>query len=189
MTDEESIPKTGSVGKPIFHSAMKLVDPEGEEVPIGSTGELLIRGPHVCSGYWKNPEATADALRDGWFRTGDMAHKDEDGFFYIAGRFKDMIISGGENVYAAEVESIFLEHPAVAEAALIGKPHEKWGEVGLMFVVLNKGMTASGEELKDFCRQRLARYKVPKEIKFTDSLPYSPYGKIMKIELKKRIAE
>jgi fatty-acyl-CoA synthase len=189
MTDEESVPKTGSVGKPIFHSAMKLVDPEGEEVPIGSTGELLIRGPHVCSGYWKNPEATADALRDGWFRTGDMAHKDEDGFFYIAGRFKDMIISGGENVYAAEVESIFLEHPAVAEAALIGKPHEKWGEVGLMFVVLNKGMTASGEELKDFCRQRLARYKVPKEIKFTDSLPYSPYGKIMKIELKKRIAE
>ena len=105
----------------------------------------------------------------------------------IAGRFKDMIISGGENVYAAEVEAIILQHHAVAEAALIGKSNETWGEVGLMFVVLNKGMDTGEEELKVFCRERLARYKVPKEIVFTDSLPYSPYGKVMKMELKKQL--
>jgi len=187
MTDEDSVPKTGSVGKPVFHSFMKLVDEGGKEVPVGVTGELTIKGPHVCSGYWQNPDATSDALRDGWFHTGDMAHRDADGFLYIAGRFKDMIISGGENVYAAEVEAIFQEHQAVAEAALIGKPDETWGEVGLMFVVLNKGMDASEEELKEFCRERLARFKAPKEIVFMNSLPYSPYGKVMKMELKKQL--
>lgn len=187
MTDQDSVAKTGSVGRPVFHSFMKLVDEQGEEVAAGETGELAIKGPHICSGYWQNPEATDDALRDGWFHTGDMARKDEDGFYYIAGRFKDMIISGGENVYAAEVEAIILEHHAVAEAALIGRANETWGEVGLMFVVLNKGMDTGEEELKVFCRERLARYKVPKEIVFTESLPYSPYGKVMKMELKKQL--
>ena len=105
MTDEDSVPKTGSVGKPIFHSKMRVVNPEtGEDVPVGEAGELLIWGPHVCAGYWRNPEATAKAIADGWFHTGDMAHKDKDGFYYIDGRYKDMIKSGGENVYAAEVE-------------------------------------------------------------------------------------
>ncbi|MCP4362520.1 MAG: long-chain fatty acid--CoA ligase, partial [Chloroflexi bacterium] len=123
---------------------------------------------------------------DGWFHTGDMAHMDEDGFFYIVGRFKDMIISGGENIYAAEVEAVFMEHPTVAEAALIGKPDEKWGEVGLMIVVPEKGQKPSAAALQDFCRQRLARYKVPKEIIFADALPYSPYGKVEKIKLKEK---
>jgi fatty-acyl-CoA synthase len=186
MSDEDSVPKTGSVGKPIFHSQMRLVDAEGIDVPLGATGELVIKGPHVCAGYWKNPQATSNAIREGWFYTGDMARMDEDGFFYIAGRFKDMIISGGENVYAAEVEAVFIEHPAVAEAALIGQPHEKWGEVGLMITVLEKGQTATEEELKVYCRHRLARYKVPKQVIFADQLPYSPYGKVMKAELRAR---
>ncbi|MCB9420291.1 MAG: long-chain fatty acid--CoA ligase [Ardenticatenaceae bacterium] len=186
MTDAESVPKTGSVGKPIFHSQMRLVDDNGADVPVGATGELLIKGPHVTTGYWHNPEATAQSLVDGWFHTGDMARMDEDGFFTIVGRFKDMIISGGENVYAAEVEAVFREHTAVAEAALIGQPDDKWGEIGLMITVLKPGQTVSEAELQDFCRQRLARYKVPKEVIFVDALPYSPYGKVEKMKLKEK---
>ena len=186
MTDADSVRKVGSVGKPIFHSQMRLVDEDGNDVPTGETGELIISGPHVTTGYWRNAEATAVALRDGWFHTGDMARQDEDGYFTIAGRFKDMIISGGENVYAAEVEAVFVAHTAVAECALIGKPDDKWGEVGLMIVVPEKGQTPSADDLLNFCRQRLARYKVPKEIIFADALPYSPYGKVMKAELREK---
>jgi fatty-acyl-CoA synthase len=187
MTDEDSVPKTGSVGKPIFHSQMRIADPEtGDEVPVGESGELLIAGPHVCSGYWRNPEATAEALVDGWFHTGDMAHMDEDGFFYIDGRYKDMVKSGGENIYAAEVESVYRKHPAVKDAALIGKPHEKWGEVGLMVVVLEQGQQVSEEELKAYCQGKIARYKIPKEVVFTETLPYSAYGKVVKAKLKEK---
>lgn len=186
MTDEDSVPKTGSVGRPIFHSDMRLVDEQGHDVAAGETGELLIKGPHVCAGYWNNSEATAKALVDGWFYTGDTARMDEDGFYTIVGRAKDMIISGGENVYAAEVEAVFLEHTAVSGAALIGKPHEKWGEVGLMIVVTEKGQTVAAAELMAHCHQRLARYKAPKEVIFADSLPYSPYGKVMKNMLREK---
>jgi fatty-acyl-CoA synthase len=185
MTDEEATRKAGSVGKPIFHSQMRLVGPEDQDIPPGETGELLIRGPHVSLGYWKNPEATREALVDGWFHTGDMARQDEEGFFYIAGRYKDMIISGGENVYAAEVEAVFREHPLVADAALIGQPDEKWGEIGVMIVVLKPGQQTKEAELQDFCRERLARYKVPKRVVIAETLPYSPYGKVIKAELKK----
>jgi len=187
MTDEESVPKSGSVGKPIFHSQMRLVDPETNlDVPVGQPGELLIAGPHVCAGYWRNPQATASALREGWFHTGDMARMDEDGFFYIVGRYKDMIKSGGENIYAAEVEAIFRQHPAVADAALIGQPDAKWGEVGLMIVLLQPGYTATPEELQAFCQEQLARYKIPKRVVFADTLPYSPYGKVEKAKLKEQ---
>jgi fatty-acyl-CoA synthase len=185
MTDAESVTKMGSVGKPIMNSRMRLVDAQGHDVPQGETGELIIFGPHVCSGYWQRPQATAVALQNGWFHTGDMARQDEDGYFYIVGRYKDMIISGGENIYAAEVEAVLKEHTAVAECALIGKPDPKWGEVGLMVTVLHKGQQATEEELKAFCQSKLARYKVPKQIIFADALPYSPYGKVMKNELKK----
>ncbi len=196
MTDEESVRKIGSVGKPIFHSKMRLINPDTEQnVPTGQEGELIIWGPHVCSGYWRNPEASAKSLwidpltgSGPWFRTGDMARMDEDGFFYIIGRYKDMIKSGGENIYAAEVEGIFREHPAVRDAALIGIPHERWGEVGLMVVVLEEGQTATVEELKTFCGEHLARFKVPKQIVFADELPYSSYGKVLKVELKKQYA-
>ena len=186
MTDAESVVKTGSVGKPIFHSDMRLVDADGRDVAANETGELLIQGTHVCAGYWHNPEATAQALVDGWFHTGDMARVDEDGFFYIVGRFKDMLISGGENIYAAEVEDVLLRHPAVAECALIGQPDDKWGEVGLMITVLKADQSISEDELQTFCRQHLARYKIPKQIVFTNSLPHSPYGKVEKMKLKKK---
>ncbi len=184
MTDEDALRKMGSVGKPIFHSQMRLVDAEGRDVPQGQTGELLIAGPHVCAGYWNRPEATAESLKDGWFHTGDMARQDEEGYFYIAGRFKDMIISGGENVYAAEVEAVFREHAAVADAALIGQPDEKWGEVGLMIVACKPGQSVGAEELLQFCQGRLAKYKIPKKVQFVEALPYSPYGKVIKADLR-----
>jgi fatty-acyl-CoA synthase len=187
MTDEDSVPKTGSVGKPIFHSKMRIVNPEtGEAVPSGESGELLIWGPHVCSGYWRNPDATAEAIKEGWFHTGDMVHKDEDGFYYIDGRYKDMIKSGGENIYAAEVETVYRKHPAVKDAALIGMPHDKWGEVGLMILILNDGMEITENELKTFGRESLANFKIPKKVIFTDRLPYSPYGKVEKVKLREK---
>jgi fatty-acyl-CoA synthase len=173
---------------------MRLLNPDTEQdVRAGQEGELLIAGPHVCTGYWHNPQASAESLwydpdtgSGPWFRTGDMARMDEDGFYYIIGRYKDMIKSGGENIYAAEVEAVFLEHPAVREAALIGMPHDKWGEVGLMVVVAEEDQSASEEELRGFCGEHLARYKVPKKVAFTDALPYSSYGKVLKAELKKQ---
>jgi fatty-acyl-CoA synthase len=194
MTDEESVSKLGSVGKPIFHSRMRLVDPgTGQDVPVGQEGELRISGPHVCTGYWRNPKASAESLwydpvdsSGPWFSTGDMARMDEDGSYYIIGRYKDMIKSGGENIYAAEVEAVFREHPAVADAALVGMPHETWGEVGLMVVVLEAGATSTEDGLKAFCGDRLARYKVPKQVVFADELPYSSYGKVLKAELRRR---
>jgi fatty-acyl-CoA synthase len=186
MTDEDAIRKAGSVGKPIFHSAMRLVDINGNDVADGETGELIISGPTVCSGYWNNDTATDEALKHGWFHTGDMARRDEEGYYYIAGRYKDMIISGGENIYAAEVEAVFREHPAVEDAALIGMPDEKWGEVGLMIVMLKPGKQLTIDELLEFCKSRLARYKIPKRVEFSQFLPYSPYGKVIKSELRNK---
>ncbi|MFH2038961.1 MAG: long-chain fatty acid--CoA ligase [Chloroflexota bacterium] len=188
MTDEEAVRKAGSVGKPIFHSQMRLVNSEYKDVPTGETGELIISGPIVCAGYWRNEEATAQSLVDGWFHTGDMARQDDEGYFYIVGRYKDMIISGGENIYAAEVEAVFREHQAVADAALIGQPDVKWGEVGLMIVALNAGSSVSSKELLDHCVGQLARFKIPKRVEFVDELPYSAYGKVIKAELRKKYA-
>jgi fatty-acyl-CoA synthase len=197
MTDAESVPKTGSVGKPILHSRMRLVDPVTRaDVPPGETGELLISGPHVCTGYWQDVEATASALNASldpgwawpWFHTGDMARMDADGFYTITGRLKDMIITGGENVYAAEVEAALRQHPAVQDAALIGLPDARWGEVGLAVVALKPGSPASADDLRQFCLARLAPYKVPKAIAYVESLPYSPYGKVLKGELRQRFA-
>lgn len=184
MTNEQAVQKPGSVGKPIFHSEMRIVNPKtGEDVADGFEGELLIRGPHVCLGYWRNPEATALAIRDGWFYTGDSARRDADGFYYIVGRYKDMLKSGGENIYAAEVEAVLREHPSVLDAALIGQPDEKWGEVGVMVVVLKHETSVAENDLLKFCEARLARFKIPKRIVFADALPYSAYGKIEKIKL------
>jgi fatty-acyl-CoA synthase len=190
MTDEDSVPKTGSVGKPIFHSQMRICNPEsGIDVPIGEVGELLIRGPHVCSGYWRNPAATTNTIVDSWFHTGDMAHKDADGFFYIDGRYTDMIKSGGENIYAAEVEAVVREHPSVKDAALLGKPDKTWGEVGIMIVVLEDGSQVSEKELKGYCLGKIAKYKIPKEFVFAGELPYSAYGKVEKAKLKEKYLE
>ena len=187
MTDEDSVPKTGSVGKPIFHSKMRIVDPTtNQDVATGESGELLIWGPHVCSGYWRNPLATAESIKDGWFHTGDMAHKDEEGFYYIDGRYKDMIKSGGENIYAAEVEAVYKKHPAIKDAALIGKADEKWGEVGLMVMILEEGQRVTEEELKSFALESLAKFKIPKEVKVVEDLPYTPYGKVEKAKLREK---
>ena len=186
MTDEDALRKAGSVGKPIFHSQMRLVDSNNQDIMPGETGELVIAGPHVCAGYWNNPDATSNSLIDGWFHTGDMARQDSEGFFYISGRYKDMIISGGENIYAAEVEAVFREHPTVQDAALIGQPDPKWGEVGLI-IISTKSYPADSNlanELFAFCQNRLAKFKIPKRIIFVESLPYSPYGKVIKAELR-----
>ena len=141
---------------------------------------MIIRGPHVTPGYWNNPEATAKAIVDGWLHTGDLAKRDAEGYYTIVGRLKDMIISGGENIYPAEVESVMHAHPAVAEAALIGVPDAKWGEVGRAIVVVEPGKTLSAEQLLAFLRERLAGYKAPKSIVFVAELPKTGPGKIDK---------
>jgi fatty-acyl-CoA synthase len=175
--------KPGAVGYPLFHVDVSIVDEEGNHLGTGETGELVIRGPHMFSGYWNNPVASADAVRDGWLHTGDLASRDEDGVFSIVGRLKDMIISGGENIYPSEIESVLHAHPVVAEAALIGMPDEKWGEVGWAIVVLRSDVKISAEELIEFCRERLARYKIPKRIIFAEMLPKTGANKIDKNKL------
>ncbi len=187
MTDEDSEPKTGSVGKPIMHSRMRLVNLDsGLDVPIGEAGELWIYGPHVCAGYWDNQAATDEALTDGWFHTGDIAHRDADDFYYIDGRYKDMIKSGGENIYAAEVEAAYREHPAIKDCALIGRPDAKWGEVGLLIIIPESDQRPNDEELRVFVTETMARFKVPKEFLWAETLPYTAYGKVEKAKLREQ---
>ena len=188
MTAEESRRKKGSIGKPLMFTEARLVDEAGTVLPDGVVGELCLRGPHVCRGYWGNPEATAAALdADGWFQTGDLARRDGEGFYTIAGRRKEMLISGGVNVYPAEIEGELLLCPGVADAAVVGVPHETWGEMGVAFVVRQPGGEGDAlgpAALTSFLEARLARYKVPKEIVFVPSLPRTAYGKVVKGELK-----
>ncbi len=175
--------KPGAVGYPLFHVEVKTVRADGTETDPGEAGELIIRGAHVTPGYWNNPEATAKAIIDGWLHTGDLAVRDADGCYTIVGRLKDMIISGGENIYPAEVESVLHAHPAVAEAALIGVPDDKWGEVGRACVVVKPGATLDEANLLAFLQTRLARYKVPKSVVFVAELPKTGPGKIDKKQL------
>lgn len=177
---EEVKTKPGAVGYPLFHVDVRLVNPHDEDLGPGEIGELLIRGPHVFSGYWKDPGATAETMRAGWLHTGDLASYDQEGAFSIVGRLKELIISGGENVYPAEIESVLHAHPAVAEAAVIGVADEKWGEVGLAVVVLRPGAQAGDRELLDFAAGRLARYKLPKHLVFLDHLPKTGANKVDK---------
>jgi len=190
MSDEESRQKRGSIGRPFMYTEAKLIGADGEEVSDGEIGELCLRGPHVCRGYWKNPEATEAALDgEGWFHTGDKARRDAEGFFYIAGRSKDMFISGGVNVYPAEIEAELLLHPSVQDAAVIGVPHEKWGEVGIAFVVIRPGIEANSGVLAEYLSGRLAKYKIPREFVFLDALPRTPYGKVIKPKLHELYAD
>jgi fatty-acyl-CoA synthase len=189
ISDEDARRKPGSIGKPLLFTAARRIDAEGREVASGELGELCLKGPHVSLGYWNNPEATAAALdSDGWFHTGDKARVDEEGFFYIAGRAKDMFISGGVNVYPAEVEAELLLHPQVEDAAIIGVEHEKWGEVGAAFVVRRGGQPVSQQVLQDFLTARLARYKVPQHFIFVPALPRTAFGKVVKSELQQQFA-
>ena len=172
--------KPGAVGFSLFHIDLRIIREDGSECEPDEVGELIIRGPHVCAGYWNNPQATDQAIRSGWLYTGDLARRDAEGYHTIVGRLKEMIISGGENIYPAEVESVMHSHPAVTEAALIGVRDPKWGEVGRAIVVTADGQMPSQDDLLDYLRQRLARYKVPKSVVFLDALPKTGSGKVDK---------
>lgn len=172
--------KPGAVGFPLMHVDVRVVQQDMTECSSGEPGELVIRGEHVTPGYWNNPKATAEAIRDGWLHTGDLAVCDDEGYYTIVGRLKDMIISGGENIYPAEVESAMHAHNCVAEAALIGVPDAKWGEVGRAVVVVKPGAKLNADELLGFLRKRLAKYKVPRSVVFVESLPKTGPGKIDK---------
>ncbi|KJZ46213.1 long-chain-fatty-acid--CoA ligase [Pseudomonas fluorescens] len=174
-----------SVGRGGLGVNVKIVDPQGQEVPRGTVGEIIVRGPNIMQGYWNKPEETARALRDGWLYTGDAAWMDEQGYLFIVDRLKDMIVSGGENVYSAEVENILSRHPAVAMCAVIGVPHEQWGEAVHAVVVCKPGAQADEEQLRLFCREFIAGYKCPKSVEFRDELPLSAAGKVLKRELRK----
>ena len=181
-------PKKGSIGIPISDTLAKIVDPNtGEEVPIGEPGELCVKGPQVMKGYWNRPEETKAALdEEGWLHTGDIAYMDEDGYFYIVDRKKDMIIAGGYNIYPREVEEVLYQHPKVLECAVIGVPDEYRGETVKAFIVLKSGETATEEEIIEFCKKNLAAYKVPKLIEFVDELPKSAVGKVLRRILRER---
>jgi len=184
MTSAEATERAGSIGRPFLFTEARIVDREGREAPVGEVGNLVLRGPHVCLGYWRRPEATAAAIdAEGWFHTGDLARRDEDGFFYVVGRKKEMIISGGVNVFPAEIEAELAAHPAVRDAAVIGVPDERWGEAAVAFVVLRDG--AGAEELRAYLGGRLAGYKVPREIHRIDELPRTTYGKVRKGKLRR----
>lgn len=173
--------KPGSVGKPQLLVAARIVDAEGKDVAEGRVGEIWLSGPAVTPGYWRRPEATADAFAGNWLRTGDLGRRDEDGYYYIAGRLKDMYISGGENVFPAEVEAVLTAHPAVLEAAVIGVRDAHWGEAGRAFLMIKDGAAMpAADDLSTFCRQRLAAYKVPKGFHRVDDFPRTAAGKIQK---------
>jgi long-chain acyl-CoA synthetase len=178
--------KIYSVGKPIWGVEVEIWDDEGNQLPTGPehVGELVVRGVNTPNGYYKNPEATAEAFTGGWFHTGDLGWLDEDGFFFIVDRKKDLIIRGGYNVYPREVEEVLYGHPSVAEAAVVGVPHPRLGEDIKAFIELKHGCTATEDEIVDYVKDRLAAYKYPRSVEFRDQLPKGATGKILKEALK-----
>jgi len=179
-------PKYGSIGKCLLKcNTIKVFDEKGQELPPGQQGEIAIKGPTVMKGYWNLPEETAKAIKDGWLYTGDIGYMDKDGYFYITGRKKDIIIRGGENVSPTEVEEIILQHPAVAEAGVVGIPDAVYGEEIKAFVVIKPGKHVNEEELIAFCKDRLPTFKLPKKVQFTESLPKNLLGKVLRAELRK----
>jgi long-chain acyl-CoA synthetase len=175
--------KVGSIGTPVKGVEMRVVDEDGADVEQGEVGEIVIKGPNVMKGYWRKDDATAEAIKDGWFHSGDMAKVDEDGYFFIVDRKKELIIRGGYNVYPREVEEALYEHPAVQEAAVIGVPDDKMGEEVGAAVVLKQGEDVSADELRSFVKDEVASYKYPRKIWFVDELPKGPTGKILKREV------
>jgi steroid-24-oyl-CoA synthetase len=174
-----------SIGRPVLGADVKIVDDRGDAVPNGVVGELWVRGPNVVGGYWNKPEATAESFTDGWFHTGDLARRDDDGFLYVVDRLKDVVIRGGENVYSAEVEAALFEHPAVADVAIIGLPHDVYGEEVVAVVNVRDGHAPSAAELQRFAADRLARFKVPSQVVFrVEPLPRTATGKVLKRELR-----
>jgi fatty-acyl-CoA synthase len=188
LLSEDAIRKLGSVGKVIPTVSARVVDEEMNDVPVGNVGEIVYRAPTLMAGYWNNPKATAEAFAGGWFHSGDLVRQDEEGYVWVVDRKKDMIISGGENIYCAEVENALAAHPAIAEVAVIGRPHQKWGEVPVAVVALaaSAPSTLAISELDEFLSERLARYKHPKALEVVDTLPRNPAGKVLKTELRVR---
>ncbi|MHB1584128.1 MAG: acyl-CoA synthetase [Acidimicrobiales bacterium] len=189
LPPEWSLAKLGSAGLPGLLSEVRVVDPANTPVGPMQKGEICTRGPNVMKGYWRRPDATAAAIdAEGWFHTGDAGHLDDDGFLYVSDRIKDMVISGGENVYPAEVESVLLDHPAIAEVAVVGLPDERWGEAIVAVAALRPGATLTLDELRDFAGPSLARYKLPSRLETVDALPRNPAGKVLKFELRQRLS-
>jgi len=186
---EEAARKAGSGGLPALHCALRVVDAAGRDVAPGESGELLVKGPNVMTGYWNQPEATAEALRDGWFHSGDVGHLDADGYLFVDDRKKDLIISGGENVYPAEIENLLAGHPALAEVAVVGRADAQWGEVPVAVVVLRAGSTLDLAALQAFFAGKLARYKHPRDLVVIDALPRNALGKIRKDAVRGLVAD
>ncbi len=180
LSKERALDKIGSSGQQVLHTSLRIVDAEGRDLPAGQVGELLIKGPTITPGYWQRPEANRASLVDGWLKTGDAAYVDDEGFYYIVDRWKDMFISGGENVYPAEVEDAIYRLSGVAECAVIGVADEKWGEVGRAFVVAREGSNLTEAAVVEHCAANLARFKVPKSVRFLPELPHNATGKVTK---------
>lgn len=183
---KEQMKRLTSAGIPRTDLEVKIFDLNDKELPPGEMGEIVVGGEVVMKGYWRNPEATAETLRGGWLHTGDLGIMDEKGYVYILDRAKDMIISGGENIYSREIEDVILKHPAVFEVAVIGVPDEKWGESIKAIVALKEGQKAAEEEIINFCKEYLASYKKPKSVEFIEAIPKNPYGKVLKRELREK---
>ncbi|MFV2039158.1 MAG: long-chain fatty acid--CoA ligase [Acidimicrobiales bacterium] len=189
LLPEYALEKVGSAGFAGMYTAVEVFDEDGNMVPTGSRGEICIKGPNVMKGYWNRPDATAEAIdANGWFHSGDLGYLDEDGFLFVVDRLKDMVISGGENVYPAEVESVLYEHPSVAEVAIIGMPDERWGEAVTAVVACAEGTDISLEDLREFGGASLAKFKLPIRLHTVDALPRNPAGKVLKFELRDRFA-
>jgi acyl-CoA synthetase (AMP-forming)/AMP-acid ligase II len=187
LRGEDSVRKIGSVGTPMTNVEVRVVDDDMRDVPVGEVGEIVYRGPMVMKEYWNNPVATAEAFRGGWFHSGDLVRRDDEGYVYVVDRKKDMIISGGENIYCAELENVVADHPKVAEVAVIGVPDECWGETPVAVVVArDPAEPPSTDEIRAFCRERLASYKLPRRTVTVDSLPRNAGGKVLKTELRER---
>lgn len=182
---EMDLARSDSQGKADFHARIKIVDPaSGQTLPNGQVGEIWIKGPIVFKEYWGKPEATAEAKVDGWYRSGDMGRLDDEGYLYVVDRLKDMIISGGENIYPAELEAVIASHPAVAEVAVVGRPDEKWGEIPIAYLALKPEAQLGEKDVIDLCRQNLAAFKCVKEVRIVEALPRNPVGKILKTTLR-----
>ncbi|NEW88793.1 acid--CoA ligase [Rhodopseudomonas sp. WA056] len=184
---DDAARKAGSAGKPVLHADLKIVGPDGEPVKPGEMGELWVKGPNITPGYWNRPDANRSSFTDGWLHTGDAARVDDEGFYYIVDRTKDMYITGGENVYPAEVEDVLYQLPEIAEAAVIGAPDPQWGETGVAVVALKPGHELSEAKLLSHCRERLARFKCPQRVTFVEALPRNATGKVHKPTLRERI--
>ena len=183
-----TLSKLGSVGKPVLHTEIRTVRPDGSDCDPGEPGEVIMRGPKVCKGYWRDEHATAETIRDGWLHSGDLGVLDEDGYLFIVDRLKDVIVSGGENIASSEVERVLYEHPAITEVAVVARPDDRWNEVPVAFYVAAPGANVDDGQLERHCRASLAGYKVPKGFVAIDALPRNPSGKVLKRELRELAA-